>query len=94
MTKETTPTNFCEHGVPTGQECFGCGMLESNTNLTTQEIQTINSRIAQLQLKADTGEQHADICFLAGLLSNGPWFNGMTQDKAISLFRGWMTVEA
>jgi len=64
------------------------------TQLTTQEIQTIKARIAQLQSKAESGEQHADICFLAGLLSNGPWFNGMTQDQALGIFRGWMTVEA
>jgi hypothetical protein len=64
------------------------------TDLTNTEIQNIKNQIDALSRKAESGEQFAEICYLQNLLSSGPWFNGLTQEKAVSVFRGWMTVEA
>lgn len=54
--------------------------------MTNEQIAKIKETIAHLTPRAESGAQFADICFLATLLTQGPWFNGMTQDRAVQIF--------
>lgn len=54
--------------------------------MTNEQIAQIKEKIAYLTPCAEAGAEFSDICFLATILTEGPWFNGMTQERALATF--------